>query len=63
MRIRNGKSEFMRVDGSFFSLLDKKVIRNGDARKYYKKANPNAKVYSSFKDATRDLARELNGKW
>ena len=62
MRTR-ARSEFMRVDGSFFSLLELKVVRDSGARKYLKKQNPNIRLYPSFKEATKDLARELDGKW
>lgn len=62
MRTRT-KSEFMRVDASFFNILERKVVRDSGARKYLKKQNPNIKIYPSFKEATRDLARELQDKW
>lgn len=60
--MRKGQSELMRVDGSFFNILSKKVIRDTHERKYFKKYNPDKKVYANFKEATRSLADELRKK-
>jgi hypothetical protein len=55
-------SEWMRVDKSFFNILQKRVIRDSMERKYYKKYNPNTPVFKSYKHATGEIAKQLNNK-
>jgi hypothetical protein len=51
--------EFVRVDMSFYKLMRPKIVRDEKVRKYLRKTMPNAKVYKSWKDCTRELASEL----
>lgn len=61
-RIKQDKSDFMRVSGSFFTVLDRNIIRDSHERKIRMRDNPNKVYYSSFKHATSELANELRKK-